>query len=238
MLFATGENVASRNVQAFFSSNRPHDARSPSDFAGNPNDVMISSRLAPVFVAGLFVSMVRGPLAAQTARPASTSNAAGGPPVTLSAVEVMGDKAVGYRGDNTTSGSRLNTSLRDTPASIQVITPEFMADFGRNALEDIAAYGPSTGLDYLGTRSDPSPVFISAVGLDTGVRARGLEASAAMDVFCAIIPIDSFNTERLEITADEFQPLRYNAAFSGHARVILVEPRQIRGTISLSFGRQ
>jgi len=34
---------------------------------------------------------------------------------------------------------------------------------------------------------------------------------------------------------NEFMPLRYNANFSGYARVILVEPRQFRGSISLSF---
>jgi len=153
---------------------------------------------APVTACVMLAAVIS--LSAQTPR-SSTSARAGETPVAMSAFEVSGDKDVGYQGGNTTSGSRLNTALRDTPASIQVITPEFMADFGLNSLEDIAAYGPNMGVDYLETRSDPNPSFISGVGPDTRVRVRGLEASAAMDFFNAVTPIDSYNTERLEVSS-------------------------------------
>jgi outer membrane receptor for ferric coprogen and ferric-rhodotorulic acid len=160
--------------------------------------MMYSSR-AVVLVTGGIAFAVATPLPAQSARP--TASGAPAAPVAMSAFEVTGEKDVGYQGGNTTSGSRLNTSLRDTPASIQVITPEFMADFGLNSLEDIAAYGPNMGVDYLETRSDPNPAFISGVGADTRVRVRGLEASAAMDFFNSLTPIDSYNTERLEVSS-------------------------------------
>ncbi len=59
--------------------------------------------------------------------------------VKMAAYEVDADKDVGYQGGNTTSGSRLNTSLKDTAASILVVTQEFMNDFGLHSLEEITA---------------------------------------------------------------------------------------------------
>ena len=73
---------------------------------------------------GLLRSLVLGlialPLAAQTAAPpASPAPAAGERPVVeLSPFEVRADNDVGYQAANTTSGSRLNSRLRDTPAAV------------------------------------------------------------------------------------------------------------------------
>src|SRR5688572_23239225 len=50
--------------------------------------------------------------------------------VTLSPFEVRTDKDTGYTATSTLAGSRLNTALRDTPASISVFTKEFLDDIG------------------------------------------------------------------------------------------------------------
>ena len=67
------------------------------------------------------------PLAAvaQTAPPAAPADAATPGPsstVTLSPFEVRTEKDEGYAASNTLSGTRLNSSLANIPASIQVLT--------------------------------------------------------------------------------------------------------------------
>ena len=76
------------------------------------------------------VGLIALPLAAQTAAPpASPAPAAGERPVVeLSPFEVRAENDVGYQAANTTSGSRLNSRLRDTPAAVAAFTPEFLAD--------------------------------------------------------------------------------------------------------------
>src|SRR6187402_2570883 len=50
------------------------------------------------------------------------------PLVELSPFEVRAENDVGYQAGNTTSGSRLNSRLKDTPASVSAFTPEFLSD--------------------------------------------------------------------------------------------------------------
>ena len=54
--------------------------------------------------------------------------------VELSPFTVNSAADKGYRAENTLAGSRLNTSLRDTPASISVFTREFLDDIGLNEI--------------------------------------------------------------------------------------------------------
>jgi len=48
--------------------------------------------------------------------------------ITLSPFEVVSGQDVGYRAQNTLGGTRLNTSLKDTAASLSVMIAEFLAD--------------------------------------------------------------------------------------------------------------
>jgi hypothetical protein len=76
--------------------------------------------------AALVACALPGGLAAQTAAP---SDARPDSVVQLSPFEVKPED-VGYQAANTTSGSRLNARLKDTPAAISPFTPEFLADIG------------------------------------------------------------------------------------------------------------
>ena len=67
----------------------------------------------------------------------------------LSPFEVTGEKDVGYQAGNTMSGSRLNSSLKDTAAAVMVFTPEFLSDFGATSLADIIGYAPNMQVDML-----------------------------------------------------------------------------------------
>ena len=59
----------------------------------------------------------------------------------LSPFEVRTDKDTGYTATNTLAGSRLNTSLRDTPAAISVFTKEFLDDIGAINVTEALEYG-------------------------------------------------------------------------------------------------
>jgi len=54
---------------------------------------------------------------------------------------VNSSKDRGYQAENTLAGSRLNTSLRDTPSSVSVCTEQFLQDLGINQIDDFDQTG-------------------------------------------------------------------------------------------------
>src|ERR1041384_5114309 len=68
-------------------------------------------------------------------------------PVELSPFVVSSDQDVGYLAGNTLAGSRLNTALKDTAASISIFTPEFIKDVGAFTLAEVMAYAGNTAYD-------------------------------------------------------------------------------------------
>ncbi len=94
-------------------------------------------------------------LHAQTAPGAggSPSSAAGTNPnesdvVELSPFTVDASEDDGYRANNTLSGSRLNSSLRDTPGAIDVLTADFLADIGVTSLQEALAFSANFAEDH------------------------------------------------------------------------------------------
>src|SRR5688572_9239221 len=79
---------------------------------------------------------------AQAVAPASTppANAAKEDVIALTPFEVRAALDTGYMGFETASGSRLNTRLSDTPASISVFTAEFLNDIAATNVADVAKY--------------------------------------------------------------------------------------------------
>jgi outer membrane receptor for monomeric catechols len=119
-------------------------------------------------------------------------------PIQLTAFEVTAEQDVGYQAGNTTSGSRLNTSLKDTAAAVMVFTPEFLSDFNANNLADIVGYSPNMQVDMLDTSADANPQFLGGSDMrDTRIRVRGLSASRAMYFFETNMAMDNYKTERL-----------------------------------------
>lgn len=119
--------------------------------------------------------------------------------VELSPFVVSDDKDVGYLASNTLAGSRLNTSLKDTAASITVMTEEFMRDLGTNEITDALVFANNLQVDRddAGNFGDnpggnPIPEFY------TTYRVRGLPASVTRNYFKWMLPSDSYNVERLE----------------------------------------
>ncbi len=134
---------------------------------------------------------------------ASTSSYESDAVVELSAFTVDTSADVGYLAGNTTSGSRLNTRLKDTAATINVFTAEFIEDLGVNDLEGILGY--SSAQADLG---DQNPLFGGAEHLrpDSGRQdfvftVRGLPTSRALNYFRTNVKIDNYNTGRLELSS-------------------------------------
>lgn len=118
----------------------------------------------------------------------------------LSPFTVTTDKDVGYQGGNTTSGSRLNTSLKDTAAAVNPFTKEFLSDFNASGLADLSNYG--VGIENESKQTTPGADNMSFNGgsnrRENTVLIRGLAASTASDYFETGIKIDTYNVERIE----------------------------------------
>src|SRR5688500_9665544 len=56
-------------------------------------------------------------------------------PVTLDPFTVSSETTKGYAATSALSATRINTPVREIPATINIVTKEFMADFGRTTVE-------------------------------------------------------------------------------------------------------
>src|SRR5687768_11541582 len=115
--------------------------------------------------------------------------------VTLSPFEVRTDKDTGYTATSTLAGSRLNTALRDTPASISVFTKEFLDDIGAiNVVEalEYALNGSREFTDMTGNVVTTNDVVFQFRGF-TG-------ASLGRNYFAWSLSSDSYNIERLDFS--------------------------------------
>src|SRR5687768_18213372 len=136
---------------------------------------------------------------------ASTSSAdrapAAGDVVELSPFEVKPDD-VGYQAGNTTSGSRLNTRLKDTPATISAFTPEFLSDIAATNLEEMLGYATNVEADFDDTIAGFGAVGgRSTSGNEHNFRMRGMVAGASRDYVDNGASTDLYNIERAEVAS-------------------------------------
>lgn len=122
--------------------------------------------------------------------------------VELSPFEVRADADVGYQAGNTVSGSRLNSRLKDTPASISPFTAEFLSDIAATNLEEMLGYATNIELDVEdATAGFNNPPGRDTTGNDYQFRMRGMAAGAARDFVDSSVPTDLYNVERAEATS-------------------------------------
>jgi outer membrane receptor for ferric coprogen and ferric-rhodotorulic acid len=128
--------------------------------------------------------------------------------VELTPFVVAADADRGYQSTSTLAGTRLRTELRDVGAAISVVNAQFMADTGSTNAKDILVYttgteaagmggnisGVSTGNGF----SNPEDGLLSP---NQQTRVRGLSgADLTRDFFATDIGMDSYNTERVDIS--------------------------------------
>jgi outer membrane receptor for ferric coprogen and ferric-rhodotorulic acid len=113
--------------------------------------------------------------------------------VRLSPFEVRTDTDKGYAATSTLSGSRVATSLMETPAMIGVLTREFLDDIGAQNLSDFGNWATNTvvfGVEGNNNTRDRDLVQPLMRGAGAGATTRNYFGTSA--------PIDGFNIERLE----------------------------------------
>ena len=124
--------------------------------------------------------------------------------VQLTPFEVRSTLDTGYMGFETASGSRLNTKLSDTPASISVFTSEFLDDIGATTIADVARYASNTDFDvgFIGGQPNGNGMMGASQSLTVrGLPTKGGPASGRTVNFLSYpIEIDTYNTDRIEFS--------------------------------------
>lgn len=134
--------------------------------------------------------------------PATTEEA-----IQLSPFVVQTNTDVGYEASSSLAGTGLNTKLTDLGASVSVITSKFLEDTGSKNLSDVLVYQTNMEVrGFGGNYSGVTPANGSTANEPSlsngpvGTRVRGLaEATQARNFFRSIIPMDGYNTDRVEI---------------------------------------
>jgi outer membrane receptor protein involved in Fe transport len=147
-------------------------------------------------------------LRAQTVPAPRPPTAADDVPLTLSPFVVEETQDRGYAATSTLAGTRLRTDLRDVGAAISVVTSQFLLDTGSTNARDFLVYTTSTeagGFEGNFSGVDTGNRFSSAESLlqspQNSTRVRGLAgADLTRDFFLTNIPLDSYNTERVDIS--------------------------------------
>lgn len=147
-----------------------------------------AQRLGGGFLATLF-GLSLAATAQQAPQSGSRASSEGeGETILLSPFEISAEKEHGYQAVSTLSGGRIQTDLKDTPATISIITKEFMEDLGLTSSQEFALWSPSA-----------EPVNRESFSDDYGVSMRGMGTSfGTRNYFRTYANSDTYNTERLE----------------------------------------
>jgi outer membrane receptor protein involved in Fe transport len=158
----------------------------------------------------LILALLATSVTAQIAPSRSTGlpDRAADEPVKLTPFVVEESEDRGYAATSTLAGTRLRTDLRDVGAAISVVTSQFMADTASTNVRDILIYTTNTeagGFEGNFSGVDTGNKFSSAESTlqspQNSTRVRGLAgADLTRDFFLTNIPMDSYNTERVDIS--------------------------------------
>lgn len=149
------------------------------------------------------------------------------PAVTLSPFEVSSERDTGYVATNTLAGSRLNTSLFDTPASISVMTKDFLDDIGALNVTQAMEFALSAGNDIGGGSADVGATTGNGlIDNDFNFQIRGYRrATQTRDFFDTIISGDAFNLDRIDIARG---PNSILFGIGGPGGIVNVTPKRAR----------
>jgi len=123
-----------------------------------------------------------------------------GATIQLSPFTVNAEQDTGYVAQNTLAGSRVRTNLKDIAAAISPMTEEFLQDIAATNIIEAMEYGMNSRVETDDGRA-AGPV---ADGYNDGtrqIRVRGLPGgSRTVNYFRTLGEIDSYNTQRLEVS--------------------------------------
>lgn len=157
--------------------------------------------------------------AQQSASPPDTRPFKDDEMVVLSPFEVSTTSDVGYMATETLAGSRLNSSLKDVPSQLEVMTPEFIQDLGITSLDDAMRYSLNS---MNSAENTPVETQNNAALRDTvsyganNSSTRNLGTSnTTHDFFDTIVRVDGYNTERFTFASGPNSILFGNSGPSG-----------------------
>lgn len=129
-------------------------------------------------------------LYAQTPREAGPSTTDGEEILRLSPFQVVESEDVGYRATNTTSGTSLNTPIKELPMAIQVVTGEFMSDIGATDFTEALAYSSGVFTD---TQEAAGGTNTANANEGGGSAERSVSAGARKNRFANVVTIRGFD---------------------------------------------
>lgn len=115
--------------------------------------------------------------------------------IELSPFQVQAARDAGYLASSTLAGSRLNTSLLETPASISVMTKDFLDDIAATNIADALTYAVNAEPDLSDGTGNPG----ASGDLPLAIRGFG-GSSLARNYFQWGLESDTYNTERLDFS--------------------------------------
>ena len=145
---------------------------------------------------GAFLSSLQAQTAPAAATSATSASAVAGGAVVLTPFEVSTEKDRGYAAGNTLSGGRIDTPLELSPSSIQVMTRQFMDDFGITDFADAAKWTMNVDVP----EGNDAPFGGSR--FEFNVRGSGGGGNYPMrDGIPQYFVADGYNSERFEVVS-------------------------------------
>lgn len=157
------------------------------------------------------------------------------PVIELSPFMVTANSDVGYIGAQSTLGSRLKQEVKDIASQIEIITPEFLQDFGVTDVQDAFRYtvNVENSTEYLNPINSADAYF----GGQTIGRIRGISTSpfsTSRNLFSSITAADSFNFSRIEV-ASGAQSMLYSIGQPAGLADVTLNAAEMRDFGSVSF---
>jgi len=149
-------------------------------------------------------------LPAQTAASSASSPPSTLPVIELSPFTVVSDRNTGYRAQNTRAGSRLNSSLKDTPGVLDVLTKDFLDDIGATTLQEALAFSTNFA-DDLGDFDSQGVIntIFPGAQINVNFRSRGLGGTMARNYLETDSRPAFYTVERIDNSSDpQRHPLR------------------------------
>lgn len=167
-----------------------------------------------------FMCAAVSPASAQVAL--ATSAAAKEDPIQLSAFEVSTKQDDGYRSNNSASGNKTGTPIRETPQSIQIVNQSFIDDLQARSIADALVYtsGLTEGQNPRGDRFEIRG-FTTGIPFKNGFRDSGRA------------PRDPANFDRIEVAKGPASVI-FSRTSAGGAVNILTKLPQPRRAVAAS----
>ncbi len=179
------------------------------------------TRKTPLALLGALLGL--GTASGQTAPAPAAAPTNSEVPIILQEFRVDATKDVGYRATNATSGTRLNTPIKDIPMPINVVTKEFIEDIGAYDFKEALIYEAGITQDFVQTANN---FLFSASGTGQAGQGLGDRSSTTINIrgynsrrqlrngFVTSSVTDNVNVSRVEVAKGP-QSLLYGVAVLG-----------------------